>query len=77
MFFFILWCINLTYALMRQSICYSVFLNSLAFNNNKPVFERVIWSDSDVNQDFNSLFSSFRHLFGEKCVIVVRSENVG
>lgn len=62
---------------MKQAIKYSVYLNADSRLKNKPVFERVVWSDDSVSQNYDELFRSFRHLFGERCVIVVESENVG
>lgn len=62
---------------MKQAIKFSVFLNSETRKSNKVIFERVIWSDDSVTLNYDELFKAFRLLFGNKCVILVESENVG
>lgn len=37
----------------------------------KPLLERMVTENEDIKVDFNSLFKSFRYLFGKNCVIVV------
>lgn len=62
---------------MKQAIKFTVFLNSETRKSNKVIFERVIWSDDSVTLNYDELFMAFRLLFGNKCVILVESENVG
>lgn len=38
---------------------------------SKPILERILRRDSSEKIDFNGLFSSFRFLFGEHCMIII------
>lgn len=38
---------------------------------SKPLLERILRFDSAVMVDYNGLFSSFRFLFGEHCMIIL------
>ena len=53
---------------MSITIRFRVFCSDQA---KKPLLECMVTENDNLSVDFNSLFKSFRYLFGKNCVIVV------
>lgn len=53
---------------MKTSIRFRVYSSSSA---EKPLLERIVNSDSCIQLDYDSLFKSFRCLFGVHCVVLI------